>query len=329
MPSPQGAPFRRTRRPPIIRAFATTSPLANRMQDAAPLPWYSYVLWPALMVACISITALGVGTERDLVYFNAAYLLLIVSLLVFEWRTPHEPAWQRNDGQTFANIAHTLSSKGVVQGLLLFSAYVGLSTLVTPVAEPHDGLWPRHWPMWAQASLALVIAEFPMYWAHRISHEWPPLWRFHAIHHSVTRLWIVNTGRFHVVDSLISIVGAAGILIVLGAPMEVLKWLGAITAFIGMLTHCNVRMGFGPLSQVFNTPELHRWHHSRRPEEGNSNYGQNLMLWDQLFGTYLRPARTPPVDIGINEPMPPTFLRQLAWPFRRAADELTNRSPAG
>ena len=175
-----------------------------------------------------------------------------------------------------------------------------------------------------------------MYWVHRISHEWLPLWRFHAIHHSVTRLWILNTGRFHFVDSLLSVLAGAGLLIALGAPMEVLKWLGAITAFIGMLTHCNVQMRFGLLSCLFNTPELHRWHHSRRPEEGNTNYCQNIMLWDQVFGTYFRPPRRPPADIGIDEPMPTAFLQQLLHPLRRPAyqpahtakrndDSLTNR----
>ena len=284
--------------------------------------WISYVLWPALMVSCIGITALGLGSANDLLYFNAAYLLMALTLLLFEWKTPHEQSWQNNDGQTFANVAHTLTSKGVLQGMLFFSAYLGLANLVTPLGAPYDGYWPRQWPLWAQACLGLIIAELPLYWAHRLSHEWLPLWRFHAIHHSVTRLWILNTGRFHFVDSLLSVVGGAGLLIALGAPMEVLKWLGAITAFIGMLTHCNVQMRFGPLSWLFNTPELHRWHHSRLPHEGNTNYCQNIMLWDQLFGTYFRPSRRPPANIGIDEPMPSAFLQQLLYPLRRPASQL-------
>ena len=298
--------------------------------------WISYVLWPALMVTCIGITALGLGSANELLYFNAAYVLMALTLPLFEWKSPHESTWQQSDGQTFANIAHTLTSKGLLQGILFFSTYLGLANLVTPQSEPSNGYWPRDWPLWTQACLGLVIAELPLYWAHRISHEWLPLWRFHAIHHSVTRLWILNTGRFHFVDSLLSVLAGAGLLIALGAPMEVLKWLGAITAFIGMLTHCNVQMRFGLLSFLFNTPELHRWHHSRRPEEGNTNYCQNIMLWDQVFGTYFRPPRRPPADIGIDEPMPAAFLQQLLHPLRRPAhqpphttkrndDSLTNR----
>jgi sterol desaturase/sphingolipid hydroxylase (fatty acid hydroxylase superfamily) len=83
-----------------------------------------------------------------------------------------------------------------------------------------------------------------------------------------------------------------------------------------MLTHCNVEMRLGPLSWIFNTPELHRWHHSKDLREANRNYCENLMVWDLLFGTYFREShRRPPADIGIAEFMPPRFVHQIMWPF--------------
>ena len=38
---------------------------------------------------------------------------------------PHERAWHKSDGQIFANIAHTLTSKGTSQILLVVNAYIG------------------------------------------------------------------------------------------------------------------------------------------------------------------------------------------------------------
>ncbi|PJB69023.1 MAG: sterol desaturase [Alphaproteobacteria bacterium CG_4_9_14_3_um_filter_47_13] len=277
----------------------------------------SRATWPGLMVICLLITGYGFVKEQPVLFFNLAYLFLALSLLALERFIPHEPQWNKGDGQTFANIAHTLLSKGTVQTLVIFSTVIGLAALVTPAAEQGHGIWPREWPLWIQVIMGVTAAEFGLYWAHRIAHEWLPLWRFHAIHHSVTRLWIINTGRFHFIDSLASILFGMSILLLLGAPMEVLIWLSAITAFIGMLTHCNVEMRFGFLSWIFNTPGLHRWHHSRLLSEGNKNYGENLMIWDHIFGTYFNPKRRPPVNIGINEYMPPGFLQQLAHPFRQ------------
>lgn len=276
----------------------------------------SWLAWPVLMIVCLAITGYGFSKGQEVLYFNLAYALLAITLLILERVMPHEPEWNKNDGQTFANIAHTLSSKGTVQTLIIFSSVIGLATLVTPMAEEGFGFWPRHWPLFIQVAMGVVAAEFGLYWAHRLAHTWYPLWRFHAIHHSVTRLWVVNTGRFHFIDSVVSILLGMSIILLLGAPMEVLVWLSAITAFIGMLTHCNVEMRFGPISWIFNTPGLHRWHHSRDLSEGNRNFSENVMIWDQVFGTYINPDRRPPVDIGIEEEMPAGFLGQLAWPFK-------------
>ena len=278
----------------------------------------AWTAWPGLLVICCAIMSIGLAAGRPALYFNISYGVLALSLYALEQAMPHEKVWNESDGQTFANIAHTLTSKGVVQAAVIFSTAIGIAAYVTGAGEPGYGLWPRAWPMWVQVTMAIALSEFGLYWAHRIAHEWKPLWRFHAVHHSVTRLWIVNTGRFHFVDSFKSIAIGMAILLVLGAPMEVLIWLSAITAYVGMLTHCNVDMKFGALSWWFNTPELHRWHHSRDLREGNKNYGENLMMWDHVFGTYYNTRDyRPPADIGISEDMPPGFLQQLAWPFKR------------
>jgi sterol desaturase/sphingolipid hydroxylase (fatty acid hydroxylase superfamily) len=278
----------------------------------------SYVSWPLLLAACIAATVCGFQTTHPILAFNTVYLCLIVSLFFLERYMPHEQKWQESDGQLFADLAHTVLSKGVVQALVAFAGIFGLTKLITPLTDEGYGIWPRDWPLLAQVVLGLVTAEFGLYWAHRLSHEFHPLWRFHAVHHSVTKLWIVNTGRFHFINSLVSILLGTGVLIALGAPLEVVLWLSAITAYIGVLTHCNVEMNFiKPLSYIFNTPELHRWHHSKKLREGNKNYGENLVLWDQVFGSFfIDTGRRPPVNIGITQQMPPRFAEQLVWPFK-------------
>lgn len=288
---------------------AASGPLRNAI---------SWLAWPGLLAISIAIMAYGFSVDLPALFFNIAYLLLAACLFVLEQIMPHERVWNENDGQTFANIAHTLTSKGVVQAAVVFSTVIGISSYVTSAAEPGYGIWPRSWPMGIQVLLAIAVAELGLYWGHRLAHEWPWLWRFHAVHHSVTRLWIVNTGRFHFVDSFKSIALGVAILLALGAPMEVLIWLSAITAFVGMLTHCNVDMKFGALSWLFNTPELHRWHHSKDLREGNKNYSENIMLWDHVFDTYYN-ARDyrPPVDIGIQEEMPAGSCSN--WPGRSGA----------
>ncbi len=292
----------------------------------------SWVSWPFLFITCMLITAYGFAfpdTYLPYICFNAAYLFLITSLFYLERAMPHEEKWHESDGQTLASILHTLTSKGTSQAILIVNTYIG-ANMITGGDSGLLGIqiWPSDWPIAAQVVFALVASEFMLYWAHRLGHEWMPLWRFHSVHHSVEKLWFVNTGRFHFIDSLVSIVMGIVPLIFLGASMEIIMWVAAVTAFIGMLTHCNVEMRFGPISWIFNTPELHRWHHSKRLREGNMNYGENVMIWDILFRTFFNENRRPPKNIGITDYMPTRFKDQIVWPFLSVArrDEIAKEA---
>ena len=276
----------------------------------------SFIVWPGLLITALVLTGLGMTTSSPILAFNAVYIGFALTVGLLERLMPHERAWLKDDKQTFANLAHTVLNKGVVQVLVVIVATVGIAGAVQPEAGSTDGLWPGSWPMMLQVVLGLFIAEFGLYWAHRLAHEIPYIWRFHAVHHSVTRLWFINTGRFHFVDSIFSILLSQPLLFLLGAPMEVFLWVSAFTAFVGILTHANIEARTGPLNFVLNTPGLHRWHHSMDLVEGNSNYGENLMVWDLIFGTYFDADRRPPVEIGIEGPMSPSFVGQLVQPFK-------------
>jgi sterol desaturase/sphingolipid hydroxylase (fatty acid hydroxylase superfamily) len=273
-----------------------------------------YLIWPGILAfGCVGV---GIGMHYGHVplAFNITYLLVALAIFFLERWRPHEDYWLENDGQMPADLAHTLFTKIFVQVLVMSATFLGLTAVSK---SGSSGFWPGHWPMFWQVVLALVLGEFGLYWAHRVAHVWGPLWRFHAIHHSVKRLWFFNTGRFHFMDTLKSIVFAIPFLSLSGAPENVMQWFGAITAFIGILTHCNIDVKFGWLNYIFNTSGLHRWHHSMDLREGNKNYGENLMLWDLIFGSYFDDSkRRPPVEIGIKEAMPTTFMAQLAMPFR-------------
>ncbi|MCH7910550.1 MAG: sterol desaturase family protein, partial [Candidatus Hydrogenedentes bacterium] len=131
---------------------------------------------------------------------------------------------------------------------------------------------------WRPGALAAVIGDLGGYWAHRPSHTIPFLWRFHALHHSPSKLYFINTGRLHPIDSIEGVLMIAPILILLGATEEVMLWQIAFTNYVGLLSHCNIEMRFGFLNYLFNTPGVHRWHHSWLSKEADNNYGENIMF---------------------------------------------------
>jgi ornithine lipid hydroxylase len=301
----------------------------------------SCVIWPAIFCGGLVGAYFAFRSTAHLLWFNVVYISIVTVIALFECLMPYEQTWLARDGETLNDVAHTLLSKGGVQlaAAIGTSAPMAVAILAQPVLVTSDRLWPNDWPLAFQVVLGLVIAEFGLYWAHRLAHEHNPLWRFHALHHSVGRLWVINTGRFHIVDSLIKIALSQIPLYLLGAPLTVFLWIGAVTAFIGLLTHCNIAVRTGPLDWVMSTPRLHRWHHSRTLAEGNTNYGENLVIWDQVFGTYFNPPRPSPIDIGISGRIAKGFWGQLVQPFstkgyreimgRKPKDSVIAPAPAG
>ncbi len=47
---------------------------------------------------------------------------------------------------------------------------------------------------------------------------------------------------------------ATTILLIAGSPGHVIIWGSGLTAFVGILTHCNVLMRFGRLNLIFPPP---------------------------------------------------------------------------
>lgn len=290
----------------------------------------SSLLWPAIFCAGLTGSYFAFHSQMHLLWFNVVYLSIVATIALFERLMPYEETWLDADGETFNNLAHTLLSKGAVQiaAAIGTSFPMAVATVAQPFLSHKADIWPDQLPMALQVVLGLIIAEFGLYLAHRLAHEHLSLWRFHALHHSVERLWVINTGRFHIIDSLFKIALSQIPLYLLGAPLPVFLWIGAVTAFIGLLTHCNIDVRTGPLDWILSTPRLHRWHHSKLLAEGNTNYGENLVIWDQILGTYYNPPRPSSTDIGITGKVADSFLAQLAQPFsKKGAKQIIGKKP--
>lgn len=93
----------------------------------------------------------------------------------------------------------------------------------------------------------------------------------------------------------------------------------SVDAFFGMLNHANVRWRLGPLIYVFVGPEMHRWHHALDRDRRECNYGNNLSIFDWMFGTaYV--GRDEPTGFGVDDPAYPVgnLVRQFFYAFRPA-----------
>lgn len=251
------------------------------------------------------------------VFFSQGPAFLAV--IVLERIVPYRREWNRNHGDLGVDIGHIITvtlASGLADPLLRLAGVMGAMALF---GGEGFGLWPSQWPLVLQLALALVIGELGQYWMHRLQHERDFLWRFHALHHSAPRLYWLNAARFHPVDIVMNNFMVTVPLVLLGAGEAVLALWVLFAALHGIFQHCNIPVRLGPLNWIFSMAELHRWHHSRLVMESNRNYGQNLIIWDIVFGTRFLPRdRKPPADIGLTDlpAYPMSWLAQQLAPLR-------------
>jgi len=237
---------------------------------------------------------------------------IAVSFAAERW-IPYEPAFNRDHGDTGRDLAHAAVNETA-------NAASVLALPAVAAALPVSGAWPAHWPLPLQLALAVGVADLGITLAHYASHRAQVLWRFHAVHHSVSRMYGFNGLMKHPLHQAFELLCGTAPLVLLGLPQP-LAWLLAFAVALQLLLqHANVDLRPGPLLRVWAVAPLHRFHHLNRAALGDVNFGLFTTLGDRLLGTlhYEPGRRFGPGELGIEgRPDYPTRYRdQLLEPFR-------------
>ncbi len=283
--------------------------------------WLAY---PLVIAVCLllHVLLLQAGLHLQLsTYLPVAVGAVAITLL--ERRFPYRAEWQPGHDDVANDLTFMIFIQILLPKVLAFVVAVTALRFLQSRGLALDGLWFHDWPPLAQAGVMLLLADFLRYWLHRASHEWSPwLWRFHAVHHSPPKLYWVNVGRFHPIEKALQFLCDAAPFILLGVSERVLALYFVFYAVNGFFQHCNGEVRLGVLNFLISGPELHRWHHSREIRESNKNYGNNVILWDLLFGSFFLPKGHTVHELGLrNRAYPLDFLRQMKSPFIKGLDQ--------
>ena len=255
----------------------------------------------------------------------ASYFAVLIGaalITLHEIKLPYRKEWKPNGEEVGNDAMFMITVQLALPYLISISVVVALSEYLTMNGFTVQSIWPHDASVAAQAGLMLLIADFPRYWMHRAFHKFTPMWRFHAVHHSPHRLYWLNVGRFHPVEKAIQYSVDALPFALVGVSVEVLGAYFVFYAINGFFQHSNCRVSLGPLNYIVSGPELHRWHHSELARESDSNFGNNLIVWDLVFGTRFLPKDREVGPLGlVNRHYPPGFLAQMKTPFVRGLEE--------
>lgn len=255
----------------------------------------------------------------------SAYIPIILGVVIItflEHKFPYRKSWLPKASDVRNDAAFMVVVQVILPRILsLFVAFTISKYIKSKGLTPAE-YWPHHFLPIVQAFLMVLFADFFRYWFHRASHEWYSLWRLHAVHHSPHKLYWINVGRFHPIDKTLQFLFDSLPFIIVGVSEEVLAIYFVFYAINGFFQHCNIDLKLGFLNYIISGPELHRWHHSFIIEEANKNYGNNLIIWDLLFGTWFLPTDRAIKELGLkNRQYPLDFANQMRTPFIKDIDQ--------
>jgi len=148
--------------------------------------------------------------------------------------------------------------------------------------------------------LLFFCNEFVYYWFHRLSHENRLLWAIHVNHHSSEYLNFTTAARIPFFNLILHNLFWIPLLLVGFDPVMIfaVENIGFLFAFV---QHTQVIRNIPYLDFILNTPSHHRVHHSTNHEYINKNYGNVLIIFDRIFGTFKEEQDDIVIRYGISK----------------------------
>ncbi len=272
-----------------------------------------YLYAPIFFFGFIGAALWMVENDGSKLWLAGLLLPAIALSFLAERIAPFEAAWNRSKGDAGRDTLHAIINE------LSNIAAIAFIPVVAAITTGFD-VWPSEWPLWAQLGMTILIADFGITMAHYASHKIEALWRLHAVHHSVERMYGFNGLMKHPLHQAIELTAGTTPLLLMGMPMEIGALLGFAVAIQLMLQHSNVDMRVGPLIYFWAVAPGHRHHHLAHKVKGDVNFGLFTMIWDHLLGTFVKDRPQPrDGELGVagRPDFPVCYAAQFVEPFRR------------
>jgi alkylglycerol monooxygenase len=147
----------------------------------------------------------------------------------------------------------------------------------------------NNWITWV---LLFLATDLMWYWYHRFGHQVNLFWAAHIVHHQSDDFNYTTAARITVFQAI-----ARGlfwsILPIIGFRAEMITVFLLVHGTYPFFTHTRLIGKLGWLEYILVTPSHHRVHHSSNPEYLDKNYGDMLIIWDKLFGTFAEEKTEP------------------------------------
>lgn len=205
-------------------------------------------------------------------------------------------------GKNFFQYAESIANLNVGIAERLMDLFVtSLFFFVFKYVYEHFALFniKANWFTWI---LLFVATDLVWYWYHRLAHEINAFWAVHVVHHQSEDFNYTVSARITVFQAMVRS-GFWSVLPLIGFPPEMIVTLLLIHGLYPFFIHTQVLGRWGWFEKVLVTPTHHGIHHASNPEYLDKNYGDVLIIWDKMFGTFAKEDKNVEIVYGLTKPL--------------------------
>jgi sterol desaturase/sphingolipid hydroxylase (fatty acid hydroxylase superfamily) len=228
------------------------------------------------------------------------YLAFAVPLFVFFMLLEYAVA--KRKGKLYFNFTNSITNINVGIAERLADVFItGVFYFVYDNIYRHYALFhfrPTvfHW------IVLLLVTDFIWYWYHRLAHEMNVLWSVHIVHHQSEDFNYTVSARITVFQAIVR-TGFWAVLPVLGFTAPMITAMLLIHGLYPFFLHTRLIGKLGILEYILVTPSHHRVHHASNEQYLDKNYGDVLIIWDKLFGTFCAEKDDEAIVFGLTKPL--------------------------
>jgi alkylglycerol monooxygenase len=230
----------------------------------------------------------------------------------------------RKKGWKYFTFSNSITNLNVgIAERLLDTFTVGIFYFVYDYLHRHFGLFNIRSSVLLWIAL-LICTDFIWYWYHRLAHEVNILWGAHVVHHQSEDFNYTVSARITVFQAFARMMFWS-VLPVIGFPPAMIISVQLVHGLYPFFIHTRTIGKLGILEYILVTPSHHRVHHASNEKYLDKNYGDVLIIWDKLFGTFVPEEEEP--EYGLTKPLNSHsflwqhfhFLLEIGYAFRRAS----------
>ena len=226
------------------------------------------------------------------------YLALAVPLFMFFIGL--EYYYSKRKGKNFFQYAESVANLNVgIAERLLDIFTTGLFFFVFDYVHKHFALLDikANALTWV---LLFLATDLVWYWYHRLAHEINVFWAAHVVHHQSENFNYTVSARITVFQAVVRCMFWCSLPLI-GFPALMTSTFLIIHGMYPFFIHTQAFGKWGFFEKFLVTPTHHSLHHASNPEYLDKNYGDVLIIWDKMFGTFVQEKKDIKIVFGLTK----------------------------